>query len=174
MSFSSEFAVNRWFGQEVLLHDADCVDFARLLSVGTVLFAHGRDANYSKMPVARIDKAWLDEGQKKGRSLITFDEDEESQRVKAKLNSGSIKGVSFGYDVSSWEEVMAGKKSANGRFTGPAWLALKWEPYEISIEPTPADPNVGVGRSVPEPLKLGGGRDNSLFEAQLKNNKNYV
>jgi hypothetical protein len=59
-----------------------------------------------------------------------------------------IKGVSFGYSVSSWEEVKAGKTSVNGRFTGPAYIGIKWEPFEISIEPTPADPSVGVGRDI--------------------------
>ncbi len=150
LSFSSEFAVSRWYGNEILLHEESAVDMNRLTNVGTVLFAHGRDVRHGKMPVARIDSAWVDASQKKCRALITFDEDEESQKVKTKVLSGSIKGVSFGYSVSSWEEVAAGKMSANGRFMGPAYVALKWEPYEISIEPTPADPSVGVGRGFEE------------------------
>lgn len=150
LSFSSEFAVSRWYGNEILLHEESAVDMNRLTNVGTVLFAHGRDVRHGKMPVARIDSAWVDAPQKKCRALITFDEDEESQKVKTKVLSGSIKGVSFGYSVSSWEEVAAGKMSANGRFMGPAYVALKWEPYEISIEPTPADPSVGVGRGFEE------------------------
>lgn len=158
LSFSSEFAVNRWFGNEILLHEGGAVSFERLLTVGTVLFTHGRDVNYGKMPVGRIDKAWLDEEQHKGRATITVDEDDESQKVKAKMLSGSIRGVSFGYDVDSWEEVMPGKQSSNGRFTGPAYIALKWEPYEISIEPTPADPSVGVGRNAEEETVPAGGR----------------
>lgn len=40
MSFSSEYPVQRWFGEEILVHDENSIDFARLLSVGTVLFAH--------------------------------------------------------------------------------------------------------------------------------------
>lgn len=150
LSFSSEFAVSRWYGNEILLHEEGAVDMNRLIEVGTVLFAHGRDVKYGKMPIGRIEKAWVDASQRKCRALITFDEDEESQKVKTKVLSGSIKGVSFGYSVSSWEEVAAGKMSANGRFMGPAYVALKWEPYEISIEPTPADPSVGVGRGFEE------------------------
>ena len=185
LSFSSEFPVERWFGSEVLLHDEGAVDFKRLLSVGTVLFTHGRDMNYGKMPVAKIDKAWLDTAQKKCRALITFDEDDDSQKVKKKVLKGFIKGVSFGYAVGSWEEVMAGKKSSNGRFTGPAWLALRWEPYEISIEPTPADPSVGVGRNIEDypgnsPRRMedrrSGGKSisKSIFERQLQINKNIL
>lgn len=186
LSFSSEYPVERWFGSEVLLHDENAVDFTRLLTVGTVLFTHGRDmVKYGKMPVAKIDKAWLDAAQKKSRALITFDDDEDSQKVKKKVLGGFIKGVSFGYSVSSWEEVMAGKTSSNGRFIGPAWLALKWEPYEISIEPTPADPNVGVGRNMEDDLmdtppsvhRMQSEERHlttSIFERQLQINKNLL
>lgn len=164
LSFSSEFAVERWYGREILLHDEGCVDLTRLLSVGTVLFNHGRDSKYGKMPIARVDEAWLDNSQKKCRAKITFDDDEESQKVKSKLESGSIRGVSFGYSVSNWEEVLPGKVSTNGRFQGPAYLGLRWSPHEISIEPVPADPSVGVGREMADDLL----REQRLYFASLR------
>lgn len=175
LSFSSEYAVNRWFGSEILLHEVDAIDFSRLISVGTVLFNHGRDVNYGKMPIAKIDKAWLDVEQRKGRALITFDPDEDSQKVKTKVNGGSIRGVSFGYSVDSWEEVMPGKVSANGKFTGPADIALRWSPLEISIEPVPADPTVGVGREAESPWTRQDTRSRSasVIERQIQINKNY-
>ncbi|KUK52546.1 MAG: Caudovirus prohead protease, partial [Desulfotomaculum sp. 46_296] len=147
LSFSSEYAVQRFYGNEILLHEPGAVSFDRLMTVGTVLFTHGKDPGYGKMPVAKIIRAWLDVEQRKGRSVIEFDDDEDSQKVKDKMLGGSIRGVSFGYSVDSWEEVAAGKTSSNGRFTGPAYVALRWEPIEISIEPVPADPTVGLGRS---------------------------
>lgn len=178
LSFSSEYAVDRWFGSEILLHDEGAVDFNRLLTVGTVLFNHGRDVKYGKMPVAKIEKAWLDAEQRKGRATVTFDDDEDSQKVKTKVLGGSIRGVSFGYRVDSWEEVMPGKTSSNGRFTGPAYIALKWEPTEISIEPLPADPTVGVGRSDEEPYipwNAPKARVSSdILERQLQINKNFL
>jgi len=178
LSFSSEYAVPRWFGSEILTHEAGAVNFDRLMTVGTVLFAHGRDVKHGKMPIARIEKAWLDIEQRKGRAVIEFDGDEDSQKVRDKLLGGSIKGVSFGYSVDSWEEVMPGKTSSNGRFVGPAYVALKWEPIEISIEPVPADPTVGPGRGAEqaetEQSAETGAYFISLAQRQLQVNKNYL
>lgn len=147
LSFSSEAPYERYFGSEILSHDPDALDLARLQEVGVLLFAHGRDARYGKLPIGSIEKVWLDQSQRKARALVKFDDDEESDKIFQKVKKGMIKGVSVGYSVSSWEEVKAGKSSANGRHTGPAYVALKWQPFEISIEPTPADPSVGVGRT---------------------------
>jgi len=168
LSFSSELPYDRWFGQEVLSHDTGAIDLTRLIEVGTVLFTHGRDPNYGRMPIAKIEKAWVDENERKGKALVTFDDDEDSDRVFQKVKKGLIKGVSVGYTVSSWEEVAAGKKSANGRFTGPAYIAIKWEPLEISIEPTPADPSVGVGRAEDMPAPADGRADKSFSEKEEK------
>ena len=148
LSFSSEVPVDRWFGQEILSHDVEAVDMKRLNDVGVVLFSHGRDNNYGRMPIASIDEVWNDTAERRLKAKITFDDDEDSEKVYKKVSKGMIKGVSFGYSVSSWEEVKAGKTSVNGRFTGPAYIGIKWEPFEISIEPTPADPSVGVGRDI--------------------------
>jgi phage head maturation protease len=150
LSFSSELPYERWYGPEILSHEKDAVDMKRLKEIGVVLFTHGRDLRYGKMPIAKIDKAWIDEIECKGKATITFDDDEDSERVFQKVNKGLIKGVSVGYVVSNWEEVAPGKKSVNGKFKGPASIAMRWTPFEISIEPIPADPDVGVGRSYEE------------------------
>lgn len=147
LSFSSEAPYERYFGSEILNHDPESIDLTRLQEVGVLLFSHGRDAKYGRMPIGSIEKVWLDHAERKARALVKFDDDEDSDRVFKKVLKGIIKGVSVGYSVSSWEEVKAGKSSANGRFAGPAYVALKWQPFEISVEPTPADPSVGVGRS---------------------------
>ncbi|WP_338134897.1 prohead protease/major capsid protein fusion protein [Paenibacillus alvei] len=151
LSFSSEEPYMRWFGNEVLSHDDGAVDLTRLQEVGVLLFAHGRDMKYGKMPIGTIEKAWIDSNTRKARALVRFDDDEDSDKVFRKVVKGVIKGVSVGYSVTNWEEVKAGSVSANGRHQGPAYVALKWQPFEISIEPTPADPTVGVGRSA-EPM----------------------
>ncbi|MGG0814976.1 prohead protease/major capsid protein fusion protein [Paenibacillus alvei] len=151
LSFSSEEPYRRWFGNEILSHDNGAVDLSRLQDVGVLLFSHGRDAKYGRMPIGTVEKSWVDASTRKARALVRFDDDEDSDKVFRKVVKGVIKGVSVGYSVTNWEEVKAGSVSANGRHQGPAYVALKWQPFEISIEPTPADPTVGVGRSA-EPM----------------------
>ncbi len=143
LSFSSEAPYDRWFGSEILDHSDGCVNLERLNSIGVTLFNHDRDA-----VIGKIEQAWIENG--RGEAEITFDTDEESEKIYQKVKGGTLKGVSIGYLVDNWEEVMPNKQSADGRFTGPCSIAKRWTPYEISIVSVPADPTVGVGRSADE------------------------
>ena len=145
LSLSSEEPCRRWFGVEILSHDAEAVDLSRLQEIGVVLFNHDRDR-----VIGRVLSVRLDEVTHRLRAVIQFDEDEESERVYQKVRSGTLKGVSVGYAVDVWEEVKAGATSTNGRFTGPCEVATRWTPYELSIVSVPADATVGVGRSFTE------------------------
>lgn len=144
ISFSSELPYTRWFGTEILSHNEKDIHLDRLKEVGSVLFSHGRDPNYGQMPIGKFEKIWLEDN--KGKAIIGFDDDDDSDKVFKKVKSGSLKGISVGYIVHSWEDVGAGKKSKDGKFTGPVSIARDWEPIEISFVATPADPDVGVGR----------------------------
>lgn len=146
LSFSSEQPYLRWFGSEILCHDEGCIDLSRVGEVATVLFHHGRDNKLGCLPIAKIEKAWIEDN--RGKAIVIFDDDEDSEKIYKKVLGGSLKGVSVGYNVTSWESVSPGEVSSNGRFTGPCEVALKWELIEISIEPTPADPSVGIGRAI--------------------------
>ena len=145
LSLSSEEPCRRWFGNEILSHDAEAVDLSRLQEIGVVLFNHDRDR-----VIGRVLDVRLDEVTRKLRATIRFDEDEESERIYQKVRSGTLRGVSVGYAVDVWESVEAGAKSSNGRFTGPCEVATRWTPYELSIVSVPADATVGVGRSYVE------------------------
>lgn len=148
LSFSSEQAVERWFGSEILCHDEGCMKLDRLKEIGSVLFHHGYDQNYGSLPIAKIVDISLDETEHKGRAKISFDTDEKSDLIFQKVKSGSVKGISVGYQIDRYEDVKAGAISTNGRFKGPCRVATSWTPLEISIEPVPADDNVGIGRSL--------------------------
>ena len=150
LSFSSEAPYMRWSGMpEILVHTQKAVNFPRLRTAGALLFDHGSDSRIGRMPVGLIKSVTLDEEAHKGRAVIEFDpDDEDALKIRSKLQKKMLNGISVGYRVTEWQVLREGEKSADGRFAGPCYLATKWEPLEISVVATPADPTVGVGRSI--------------------------
>lgn len=146
LSFSSETPVSRWWGPEILSHDAGCIDFSRMQEMGVVLFNHDRDE-----VLGRVISCTLDEKNKRALATVQFDDDEDADKIFRKVASGTLKGVSVGYTVDVWEEVATNAFSSNGRFPGPCEVATRWTPLEISIVSVPADASVGVGRSDASP-----------------------
>ncbi len=147
--------MNRWWGKEILDHDPAAVDLTRLNEIGCVLFNHDRDK-----VVGKVLRAWIEAG--RGLAEIEFDSDPDSDTIFQKVRTGTLKGVSVGYQIGLTEEVKPGQTSADGRFTGPCEIARKWWPLEVSIVSVPADETVGVGRQEtaaetpegnPEPLQ---------------------
>ena len=145
LSFSSETPYGRWFGDEILCHDEECINLERFNNgLGTVLFNHDRDA-----VVGHIEKVWIEDN--RGKALVRFDTDEQSETIFQKVQSGTLQGVSVGYAVNRYEVLEdQDTKSTTGRFNGPAYVVTDWEPLEISIVSVPADATVGVGRSAEE------------------------
>jgi hypothetical protein len=153
LSFSSEMPVERWFGAEVLLHGEKNVELGRLRATGSLLYHHNpEDIRNVLGPVKRV---WLDG--RRGYALVGFDEDEDAERAMKKVRSKSLRGVSFAYVINKarrlqekeeWTDEETGKK-----YTGPAIVGTRWEPYEITLTPTPADPTVGPGREAPRSLE---------------------
>lgn len=145
LSFSSETPYGRLFGDEILCHDEECINLERFNNgLGTVLFNHDRDA-----VVGHIEKVWLEDN--RGKALVRFDTDEQSETIFQKVQSGTLQGVSVGYAIYRYEVLKdEDTKSTNGRFNGPAYIVTDWEPLEISIVSVPADATVGVGRSAEE------------------------
>lgn len=167
LSFSSEEPYQRYWGAEVLDHSEGAVDLTRINEIGCLLFNHNRDA-----VIGKIAKAWIEGG--RGMAEVEFDSDEESERIFQKVANGTLKGVSVGYQIESWEEVAQGKQSADGKAIGPAAIARKWTPYEISIVSVPADPTVGVGRELSERPVFKEKRSMDWFERQIQINKTNV
>lgn len=171
LSFSSEEPYNRWWGTEILSHENGAVNLERLNTIGVVLYNHNKDK-----VVGKIIRSWVEE--KRGNAEIEFDTDADADVIYQKVLGGTLKGVSVGYTVESWEEVPANKKSGDGRFVGPCDIASKWTALEISIVSVPADPTVGVGRSR-EVLCHGSKTEKGVgsfyyCEKQLQINKNNI
>ena len=144
LSFASEQPVSRWFGSEVLQVDSASMNLSRFENgLGVLLFNHSRDKVLGKVLSCSIDDKLH-----KASAEVQFDTDEASEVIWEKVRTLTLRGVSVGYGVENWEEVAAGKQSVSGRVTGPAYVALRWTPYEISIVSVPADDSVGVGRQM--------------------------
>lgn len=167
LSFSSEEPYQRYWGAEVLDHSEGAVDLTRINEIGCLLFNHNRDA-----VVGKITKAWIEGG--RGMAEVEFDSDDDSELIFQKVANGTLKGVSVGYQIDSWEEVAQGKQSADGKAIGPAAIARKWTPYEISIVSVPADPTVGVGRELSEQSVFKAKRSMDWFERQIQINETNV
>lgn len=162
ISFSSETPVDRFWGKEILDHSPSAVDLTRLNEIGCVLYNHDRDK-----VIGKVNRAWIEDG--RGLAEIEFDTDAESEIIFQKVRSGTLKGVSVGYQIASTEEVQPGQTSTDGRFTGPCEIARRWWPLEVSIVSVPADETVGVGREAetyaPVPLSI------CLAQLQINHNR---
>ena len=162
ISFSSEEPYRRWFGMEILDHGENAVDLERLNSVGVLLFNHNTDR-----VVGKVIRAWVENN--RGMAEVEFDTDDDAEKIFGKVKSGTLKTTSVRYSVDAWEEVVAGKQSADGRFTGPCQIARRWTPMEVSIVSVPADPTVGVGRA-----DEGRAAPLSVYERQIQANRNLI
>lgn len=149
LSISSEVKVRRWWGNMVLGHNPGECRLERIKTVGSFLFAHGRDPQQGVMPVGPVLDVYLDQAAKKYRAKLKFDTDERSELIFQKVQNGSLKGVSVGVQIYKFLKIEEGEEERG--FQGPIEIATDWEIYEISLEPTPAIPNVGVGLSLSDP-----------------------
>ena len=161
LSFSSEEPYTRFYGTEILDHSEGAVDLSRLNEIGVLLFNHDRNT-----VIGKINRAWIENN--RGQAEVEFDTDDKSEIIYQKVKSGTLKTTSVGYVIDSYEDVSVNKTSKDGRFKGPAVVAVKWTPFEISIVSVPADPTVGVGRIFER------GRSMVWFEKQLKANQNMI
>ena len=106
ISFSSEEPYRRWFGMEILDHAENALDLSRLNDVGVLLFNHDTDK-----VVGKVIRAWVENH--RGMAEVEFDTDDDAEKIFGKVKSGTLKTTSVRYSVDSWEEVVAGKTSAD-------------------------------------------------------------
>jgi HK97 family phage major capsid protein/HK97 family phage prohead protease len=129
--FSSEYPVARYFGNEVLSHEREAADLGRLNDGAPLLFNHDPDR-----VVGVVERAWVDGDKKRGYVKVRFSRNSFAKEVMADVKDGVLRGVSFGYSINKMEE------------RGDNFVATEWSPYEVSVVSIPADPTVGVGRSL--------------------------
>ena len=141
LSFSSEIPVLRDTpmgpAYEVLGHDPGEVDLSRLNSGSApVLKDHRRnvDSMVGTVVSARIEG-------RRGRALVRLSNTPEGSSMLARIKAGEVQSVSVGYAVHEL-------KPAGEHKGYPVLRATQWEAVEVSLVAVPADPTVGVGRSL--------------------------
>jgi HK97 family phage major capsid protein/HK97 family phage prohead protease len=139
LAFSSEAEYERWWGVEILGHDAGEVRMDRLKSGAALLVNHRSDDQVGVVESARIDK----DG--KGRATVRFGKSARASEILQDVIDGIRKLVSVGYHIHAAKLVETREGGID------VYRITDWEPVEISIVSVPADPSVGVGRSVESP-----------------------
>ena len=130
-SFSSEAPVKRWFGNEVLSHDSSAVDLGRMQDGAPVLFNHDPDR-----VIGVVERAWIDGEKRRARALVRFSRNPFAEEVLADVRDGILRNISVGYSIDTAEE-----RDDNIVIT-------RWQPHELSVVAIPADPSIGIGRSL--------------------------
>ncbi|MDM2792500.1 phage major capsid protein [Citrobacter sp. Cpo114] len=148
IAFSDETPVQREFlddmgypilVNEILRHDNPAkIDLTRLNNGAPLLYQHNHDLPIGKVVEgsARIDPDGV------GRCQIQFSAiGELANEVRLKVVEGTLSKISFGYDLTEYEQV------------GDDLLAY-FAPFEVSIVSVPASDNVGINRNKPEKSEI--------------------
>lgn len=138
LAVSSETPVERWYGDEVLVHEREAINLE--------FFGSGRaplllDHDPTRQ-IGVVEKVSLD-GDRVLRATVRFGKGAEAAATMADVEDGIRANVSVGYRINDFKPL---PKDAGYRVTD-------WTPMEVSIVSIPADPSVGVGRSDQQPTK---------------------
>jgi HK97 family phage major capsid protein len=132
---SSEEPYERWWGVEILNHDAKSIRTERLKSGMAVLIGHDSDKH-----VGIVDKFEIS-ADRKLRALTRFGRSALAEEKFRDVLDGILVQMSIGYIIHD----LVLEKSEGGVNT---YRVTDWEPYELSYVPIAADPTVGVGREL--------------------------
>lgn len=135
LAFSSEFEVERWYGLEVLDHSPGSVVLGRLQDGAPLLVNHATSDQVGVVESVSIDS------DRRGRAVVRFGKSARADEIFQDIIDGIRKHVSVGYFVRD-AQLTAERDGVE------IWTITRWEPFEISIVPVPADTSVGVGRSL--------------------------
>src|SRR5687767_4351439 len=138
IALSSEFEVERmdWFGErwiEILDHSAGAIDLSRAKRGVPLLFVHGQRDIVGRIENLRLDK------DKVLRGEVRFSKSVRGKEAEQDFLDDILVDVSVGYRIKELE-LVAKREGVS------VYRATKWELYEGSLVPIPADPTVGKDR----------------------------
>ena len=132
IAISSEMPVERWFGTEILRHDAAAIDLSRAERGLPLLMDHDTGTHIGIVRDIALgpDKVL--------RGRMHFGNHPDAAWVRQDVLDGIRTEISVGYRINAWDDTRAEEE---------VYTASSWTPMEVSSVPVPADASVGVGRS---------------------------
>lgn len=138
-SWSSEYPVDMYFYKEILSHEEGAINLERLAGMN-LLWNHDRD-----IVLGKIERVWVTD--KKAYCQARWSKKPSIQEYRQDVSDGIITNASFLYSVEEYEEVEEMSRDDEKKDVY-CYIGKRWTPYEISLVSVPADPTVGVGRSL--------------------------
>lgn len=139
VAISSEYPVFRAEinGIEVLDHDPSSINLSRM-GRAPLLDNHERH-----LQIGIVEACWLDPDRRL-RARVRFSKNPAAELIWLDVVDRIKVNVSLSYLV----HIFVPEYGPDG---AERFRAINWEPYEVSIVSVPADPSVGVGRSLNDP-----------------------
>lgn len=143
ISLTSDQPIFHWFGYVILDHSAESIRLDRFNAGAPMLWAHSHKEQIGAWENVRVDKGKL-------RADAKFSRGVQGSEKFQDVQDGICRSISAGFYM--WDLEPELDKKGNQRTIGevPVFRCNDWEPFEASLEPTPADITVGVGRSIDE------------------------
>lgn len=141
-TFMTEAPCDNWYVPESVLCGEENADLTRFKNkVMPCLFNHDRDT-----VLGRVDRIYFEE--QRAKAEVVFDTDKDAEEIFQKVLSGSLRGVSVGYQRITTTRVKAGQEFLGRTYAVDTDVTSKWMPFEVSIVSVPADADAGVGRDM--------------------------
>jgi hypothetical protein len=136
LSFSSEAPVERWFGYEILDHSPSSIRMGFIDSGrAPLLLGHDQRRTIGIIERAAIGKDRI------GRATPRFGRSAAATESLQDVDDGILVNTSVGYRVREL-------RFESSKAEIDTYRVMDWEPLEVSLVGIPADPTVGVGRSI--------------------------
>lgn len=135
LAFASETPYERYWGVEILDCTAPALRQGRMQSGANLLCDH--DTRDVVGVVESVDIG----ADRVARAVVRFGKSARAEEVWQDVRDGIRRNVSVGYMIHKAQLV----ETKDGTDT---YRVTDWEPYEVSLVSVPADPHVGVGRSL--------------------------
>ena len=136
ISISSEKAVERSFGVEILDHTDRSIDLSFLNSGNApLLLDHDPERQ-----IGVVESVNLDSSARRLRATVRFSKGQLGSEIYDDVRDGVRNNVSIGYQIGRMER----DEKAEG---GNTYRVRSWKPFEASIVSIPADDSVGTNRN---------------------------